>query len=93
MPLAALGPGPRRSPHDSRPGDDVIIHGGSTLQARAARYILQRPAGPAPTTRWLVGYSERRKLRTSCFWVSLRLLNFLITAFASDASPVLGLPL
>ncbi len=30
-------------------------------------------------------YSERRKLRMSCFWVSLRLLNFLMTAFASDA--------
>ncbi len=50
-------------------------------------------AAPAPTTRRFGGYSERRKLRTSCFWFSRSWLKFPITAFASEASRVKTLPL
>ena len=39
------------------------------------------------------GYNERRKLRTSCFWLSWSALKFFTTPFASDALKVKKLPL
>src|SRR6266850_1572836 len=76
-----------------------------TSKRRPTKFVIQlgihladacsevHSAAPAPTTGRFVGYSERRKLRTSCFWFSRSRLKFPITAFASEASRVKTLPL
>ena len=58
----------------------------------APSWLLPREVLPE-VTRWFVSYSERRKLRTSCFWFSRSWLKFPITAFASEALRVKTLPL
>src|SRR6267142_6139191 len=71
-------------------GPKFVIHLGIHL-ANACSEV--HSAARAPATRRFVGYSERRKLRTSCFWFSRSWLKFPITAFASEASRVKTLPL
>src|SRR5882672_12269274 len=76
-------------PAGARP-TKFVIHLGIHL-ANACSEV--HSAARAPATRRFVGYSERRKLRTSCFWFSRSWLKFPITAFASEASRVKTLPL